>query len=209
MVDALYVEKVTAFVTNQRSELLLLQHPNAGIQIPAGTVELGEAPAAAVVREVAEETGLTAVSPPALIATSDEQIPANRRVIIERTAVYARSDTTSFDWAHLRRGINVIVRRQENGFTQVEYLENDREPDPQFVTYAILGWVPNERLAQMRRRYFFHINCNSPTPQRWTQFSDNHTFTLFWAPITNLPPIMPPQDQWLQHLQDASERNRT
>ncbi|NYJ65998.1 8-oxo-dGTP pyrophosphatase MutT (NUDIX family) [Pseudoclavibacter chungangensis] len=30
----------------------------AGVQVPAGTIETGEAPAAAVVREVAEETGL-------------------------------------------------------------------------------------------------------------------------------------------------------
>ena len=39
-------EKVTAFVTQeapQGVELLLFEHPHAGIQLPAGTVELGEA----------------------------------------------------------------------------------------------------------------------------------------------------------------------
>ena len=43
------IEKVTAFVTrmvNGRRELLLFQHPSAGIQIPAGTVEPAEAPEA-------------------------------------------------------------------------------------------------------------------------------------------------------------------
>jgi ADP-ribose pyrophosphatase YjhB (NUDIX family) len=53
------IEKVTAFVTrtlNGRRELLLFQHPYAGIQIPAGTVEPGEAPEAAAIRETQEET---------------------------------------------------------------------------------------------------------------------------------------------------------
>lgn len=39
-------------------ELLLFMHPNAGIQFPAGTVEEGELPEQAVLREVAEKTGI-------------------------------------------------------------------------------------------------------------------------------------------------------
>jgi 8-oxo-dGTP pyrophosphatase MutT (NUDIX family) len=49
------LDKVTAFVTRSGDfgvELLLFRHPNEGIQLPAGTVEEGEAPAAAVIREV-------------------------------------------------------------------------------------------------------------------------------------------------------------
>ena len=49
------LEKVTAFVTRERTawgELLLFRHPFAGIQLPAGTVEPGESPDEAVVREV-------------------------------------------------------------------------------------------------------------------------------------------------------------
>ena len=43
-------------------EVLVFEHrdfPDAGLQVPAGTVEPGEAPEAAVYREVAEESGLT------------------------------------------------------------------------------------------------------------------------------------------------------
>jgi 8-oxo-dGTP pyrophosphatase MutT (NUDIX family) len=57
-----YLEKVTAFITRpgvDEPEILLFQHPHAGIQIPAGTVEEGEALDAAVLREAFEETGLT------------------------------------------------------------------------------------------------------------------------------------------------------
>lgn len=55
------LEKVTAVITRRRhemDELLLIRHPYAGLQLPAGTVEPGEEAAAAVVREAREETGL-------------------------------------------------------------------------------------------------------------------------------------------------------
>ena len=55
------IGKVTAFITQERNGvkvLLVFKHPNAGIQIPAGTVEVGEDIETAVQREAHEETGL-------------------------------------------------------------------------------------------------------------------------------------------------------
>ncbi|MBC8144415.1 MAG: 2-phosphosulfolactate phosphatase [bacterium] len=58
-------KKVVAYTTrvnNGRRELLVFEHvnhPEAGVQVPAGILEANEAPAHAVVREVIEETGLT------------------------------------------------------------------------------------------------------------------------------------------------------
>ncbi|HEY3110929.1 MAG TPA: NUDIX domain-containing protein [Chloroflexota bacterium] len=52
--------KAFAYVTH-RDRLLVLSHPNApsaGIQVPAGTIEPGERPEQAVLREAHEETGL-------------------------------------------------------------------------------------------------------------------------------------------------------
>ena len=52
--------KAFAYITN-RGRLLVFEHPDhpdAGIQVPAGTVEPGEDPADAVLREAREETGL-------------------------------------------------------------------------------------------------------------------------------------------------------
>ena len=57
------VEKVVAYVTRQReraSELLVFTHtdfPDAGVQVPAGTVQRGEEPETALMRELEEETG--------------------------------------------------------------------------------------------------------------------------------------------------------
>ena len=52
--------KAFAYITNAR-RLLVFEHPDhpdAGIQVPAGTIEPGEDPADAVLREAHEETGL-------------------------------------------------------------------------------------------------------------------------------------------------------
>ena len=69
------IEKVTAFVTRQvagRHELLLFEHPAAGIQIPAGTVEPDEATDAAVLREASEETGLSKLTITHFLGARDE-----------------------------------------------------------------------------------------------------------------------------------------
>ncbi|HQL39222.1 MAG TPA: NUDIX domain-containing protein, partial [Anaerolineaceae bacterium] len=58
------IEKVAAFVlrpSRQGVEILTLEHPRGGLQVPGGTVNAGEAPETAVLRELHEETGLTEV----------------------------------------------------------------------------------------------------------------------------------------------------
>ncbi|HYM28023.1 MAG TPA: NUDIX domain-containing protein, partial [Steroidobacteraceae bacterium] len=53
-------EKVVAYITHRR-RLLVFAHrdfPEAGIQVPAGTLEPGETGEAAVLREAREESGL-------------------------------------------------------------------------------------------------------------------------------------------------------
>ncbi len=53
--------KVVAYIT-YNNQLLVFRHtafPEAGIQVPAGTIEAGEDVETAVLREATEETGLT------------------------------------------------------------------------------------------------------------------------------------------------------
>jgi 8-oxo-dGTP pyrophosphatase MutT (NUDIX family) len=58
------IKKVVAYITRLRKgrpELLVFTHrdsPDAGVQVPAGTVKPGESIEAALVSEVSEETGL-------------------------------------------------------------------------------------------------------------------------------------------------------
>lgn len=55
------IEKVAAYITWQNRLLVFRQPdaPEAGVQVPAGTVEDGEPLEAAVLREAEEETGLS------------------------------------------------------------------------------------------------------------------------------------------------------
>jgi len=196
------IEKVTAFVTRptaQGLELLLLEHPFAGIQIPAGTVD-DESPEEAVLREAAEETGIDSAVIRRYLGREERSLPEGQRIIAAPTKVYARPDATSFDWAYLRRGIQVDVSRRERGFSQVTYTEPDRVPDPQYISMSITGWVPDAVLANTIVRHFYQLEISGPSVERWTSVSDNHTFTLFWAPLSDLPEIIPPQDEWLVFL---------
>lgn len=198
-----YVQKVTAFITRQAAtghELLLLSHPYAGIQIPAGTVEPGEQPAAAVLREVAEETGLENVVRAYFLGEQEQAFPSGNYIVARQTPVYARPSTASFNWATLRSGIRVTGARSTAGFTQVTYREYDRFPDPAYITYQITGWVPQTALATATRRFFYHLVCPAQTEEQWTVAADNHQFTLFWAPLSALPQLVSPQDRWLHYL---------
>ncbi len=205
-----YLEKVTAFITRSGpdgTELLLFQHPNAGIQIPAGTVEEGETLEQAVLREVSEETGLTHARIIRHIGWHDELPPGATHVILHPTAVYSRPDLTSFDWARFRRGIAVRLLRRSTGvaisFAQITYEEGDRFPNPTYITYQITGWVPEDALASTNRRHFFHLACEEETPAHWSLYTDNHTFQPFWAPFANMPEIITPQREWLNYIQNT------
>ena len=198
-------EKVTAFVirpgaSGSVDELLLFEHPYSGNQIPAGTVEEGEAPAAAVVREAGEETGLTGFEAPEYLGHDDWHVPDGRCVTLKRTTVYGRPDPLSFDWAYLPRGAVVDVLREADGYRQVCYTEWDRIPDPQYATMQITGWVPASHLTRLQRRYFYALGFHRDTPPTWTVEIDNHRFRLFWARLDVLPPLVGPQSDWLRFL---------
>ncbi len=84
-------------------ELLVFDHvglPEAGTQIPAGGVQPGEGPEQAVVREVAEETGLFDVCVINRIAVDHRPHPRTRH---PRRTTFFRLDTgpdTPDAWTH-------------------------------------------------------------------------------------------------------------
>ncbi len=69
-------EKVLAYILRQlngQTEILIFRHadyPEAGVQVPAGTLEIGEERVAALLREVEEESGLTTFEKVRLIGTT-------------------------------------------------------------------------------------------------------------------------------------------
>jgi 8-oxo-dGTP pyrophosphatase MutT (NUDIX family) len=198
------IEKVTAFVArtvNGQRQLLLFQHPYAGIQIPAGTVAPGEAPEAAAIRETHEETGLRDVAIDQYLGMHKVVLPDTQRMLHQSTRVYARPDLMSFNWIQLARGLAVTVERHSGDFTQISYQEWDRQARPAYVSCQITGWVPSTVLTQVHRRHFFTLTTTDATPERWQHTAEQVLrFTLFWVRLDALPALRSSQAAWLSML---------
>jgi 8-oxo-dGTP pyrophosphatase MutT (NUDIX family) len=201
------VHKVTCFIIRpgkNGKELLLFNHPEVGIQIPAGTVEPGENIEAAARREAAEESGLEGLTLLRKLGVLDDPPPPGFVLVTKPTSVYSRPDTSSYDWAHLLTGLPVEQLMQKAGFTQVRFNETDHFNDPEYITYSIVGWVPDEALTSQRIRHFYLFDTAHATPDRWFVPVDYTTYALFWASIDDLPPIFPPQQGWVKWLEGVA-----
>ncbi len=96
--------KVVAYVTH-RDRLLVFRHteyPEAGIQVPAGTMEPGEAPDEAVLREALEETGLEGLQIRAFLGEHEIDLARFGLEGIQRRYVYHLEPTTEppDTWLH-------------------------------------------------------------------------------------------------------------
>jgi 8-oxo-dGTP pyrophosphatase MutT (NUDIX family) len=102
-------EKVTAFVvrdTTAGRQVLLFRHPSAGIQIPAGTVEAGEAPAVAALREGREETGLRDLAIVRPLGISEVELDEGVALIGNACTVQAELDALMDEETRLRLEID-------------------------------------------------------------------------------------------------------
>ncbi len=163
-------------------------------------MEEGESPDAAVLREAWEETGLHELRIQRYLGSRNEVMPPGHVMVGETTKVFSRPDPDSFDWAQIRRGIRVRIERQAGDLTQVTYEEADQALNPQYMTYRITGWVPNHALTATVTRHFYSLAYDGPMTGRWEVETDNHRFTLFWAPLDALPEIISPQATWVEML---------
>ena len=198
-------EKVSSFITQKRNgvdSLLVFKHPNAGIQIPAGSVEIGEDIETAAIREAHEETGLKELKSEQYLGCFENELDEQERIISETTDVYIKPDLNAITFKNkLTRGLTVEYHSTNNDFTHVTYFEYDQFPNPTYIAYNISGWVPNNTVNNQKKRHFFLLTTTDDTEDRWQLKSDmDHIFQPFWIPISPKPDIVYPQNRWLDFV---------
>ncbi len=154
------LEKVTAFVTRSGptgQELLLFRHPHAGIQLPAGTVEEGETPEQAVLREAMEETGLSNLRLGSLLGRHEQALPENFHAVLRSTTVYSRADPMGFDWARICARVLGAPGTKSGRLCPGDLRRMGS------LARTQLGDLPHHRLGtggrvgKMQRRTYFHL----------------------------------------------------
>jgi 8-oxo-dGTP pyrophosphatase MutT (NUDIX family) len=205
------IPKVTAFITRHkdgRPELLLFRHPTAGIQVPAGTVEIGEPVEAAARREAREESGLAGLELIRELGSALTTLPDDMRAVARPTKLFDEpafdASTTGF---HCNRGTYLRVLRPAGPFVEVVYEEAELGSDPPVVHVLATGFVRESVLARQLERHFFHFVCRQPTAESWPVETDNRTFCLFWTPLAPELNLMPPQDEWLRSFYEPLVRS--
>jgi 8-oxo-dGTP pyrophosphatase MutT (NUDIX family) len=199
--DTMTLDKVTAFITRETAagrELLVFQHPTAGIQLPAGTVNLNESIEAALFREIREETGMTAVRLVKHLCTIRQPLEPEERLVVKDTILQSSpgEDGTLVKAVILRRGVTVRVIGADANYDQVAFPEYQLHGSELIQVSARTGWVAHRNLTHEVRRHLFHLSASAPTPHHWMQRADDHNFSLFWVPLTEDPGLIPAQEYW-------------
>jgi len=196
------IPKVTAFVTRDDEstagiELLVFQHPDAGVQFPAGTVDPGETFETAALREVGEETGLLNTRLVNHLGTKITKLDVGKAVIVDTSLKNGPFDDAE-NLAVFPRGYWCHVLNEQDGYSEVRYEELNHNNNPPSVILRFTGWILSESLADRMERGFFHMHAVDPSPERWVQRAEGRfDFVCYWLPLVPKPEIGFPQQEWI------------
>lgn len=196
--------KVVSFVTRgpeQERQLLVIRHPTAGIQVPAGTVNIGERLEEAVIRETIEETSLEDLLIARELGSISEELPPGRRLILRATKIFNEPsfDASSEGFA-LSRGSTVSVGSQHGSFSAIIGDPLDHRQDQPRRMSGVRGFVRSSLLGTNLERHFFHLTTTAFTPESWNVFVDGHDFLLYWTPLFPRPELVAPHSGWLERV---------
>lgn len=200
---------MTALITRETPagrELLVFQHPTAGVQLPAGTIEPGETPQAAVLREVAEETSLTTVEIVrylGMMTMEEHDIPLEpdeRLMLRSMPRMRYPGEPDVPRWRVVRRGERVRLQDVQGAFARVtQYRYQLGAGGTLDIIRCASGWVEAAALTRRLERHLFHLRLTAPTPNAWEIHSDHqHRFRLYWVPLDSDPGLVIGQRRWLE-----------
>lgn len=213
------VHKVAAFVTRcagPERELLVFRHPLGGLQLPAGTVEEEEEISAAVMREVAEETGLDGVRLVRHLGSVPESPRPDGRIIARATPLYAEprdgAATLPIPLApgvsvpRAGRGLSCRLLREagrdvvEAGYVRVGFDMFHLGGGEWEVVDTVRGWIPVEAIATGVQRHLFHLEATLPTPDRWLHDGDVPGCELQWKRLGGSVGLVRGHSDWLARV---------
>jgi 8-oxo-dGTP pyrophosphatase MutT (NUDIX family) len=204
------VDKVTAFITREgetERELLVFQRPDSGVQLPGGTVEAGETVEAGLLREVHEETGLSALEVVTHLLTLDQPLDPDERVLLSDAVLQSSpgDEGTLYGGVRLRRGSYIRVVGAYEDYDKVAYPRYEVRGDEFIVVSAKTGWLARTLLTADVKRHLFHLRTTEPSPNQWTAATDGETFALYWTALSGDLGLIRLQDQWYQLVRDQLE----
>lgn len=199
------LEKVSALILRPSKtvpDILVFEHPTAGLQLPAGTVENDEEPEIAVLRKVYQETGLKQVEVVKKLTETHQFLPTDEAFLIETIRCYAWPAQSAQRFGPLfTRGKRFQVYERKVGFTRIKYEDYYLNKKSEKSLKTIEGWLPSASLTHEIRRYIYLLRVLNETPQSWSHLTDRgYTIQLKWVPLKPVPKINEEQISWLEYL---------
>jgi len=195
------VEKVTAFITRWQAdgpELLVLHHPLAGLQLPAGTVEINESLENALFREVVEETDLVDIKIVAYYGSIDSTLSGKERVVLLTTKLFSSPGYDSSSEGYmLERGLPVRVTNNFGKFSALLCDPLDPHEQPPVRRQNVSGYVRSSVLGTQIRRHMFQLQPTARIPDAWQTEADGHVYELYWLKVDPRPILHPDHSEWL------------
>jgi len=198
-------KKVTAFVIrwhDDRLQMLTFLHPEAGRQLPAGSVENGEPPIDAALREVKEETGLVNIESIHLL-DREEHFFSDQFGVLSKTCYLSTSPDGAAGELRLKRGYKIVVEERQERWIKIRHDIYGTNVEGSIAVVDVKkGWVPKNYIADKLLRYFYILKVSEDGRHRWLHEADGHTFTLEWLDLEPRPVLVDVQQEWLETYAD-------